>query len=107
MANYKETMDSGEIVTWNRARQIVCDNPIGGAPCVSINETKAIRLPDGTTFEPSIGSFNFTMTDPTLEIPLIDPETWEQTETTMTAGEIWLAMASVYIWLAKQRDGEL
>jgi len=24
----------------------------------------------------------------------------------MTAGQIWLAMASVYLWLARQRDGE-
>ena len=105
MPNYQETTDSGDIITWNRARQIVCDNPITGAPGVTIHETKAIRLPDGTTFEPGVGSLSYAMDDPSVEIPLINPDTWEQTAQTMTAGQIWLAMASVYIWMAKQRDG--
>ena len=106
MANYNETTESGDITKWNRARQIVADNPIEGAPGVTIYEQEATRLPDGTVIEKSIGSLSYALTDPDVEIPLIDPDTFEQTETTMKAGEIWLALASVYIWLAKQRDGE-
>ena len=105
MSSYNETTESGDITKWNRARQIVCDNPIEGAPGITVYEHEATRLPDGTVIEKTIGNLSYAMTDPTVEIPLIDPDTFEQTETTMTAGEIWLAMASVYIWLAKQRDG--
>lgn len=106
MANYNEVTESGEIHQWDRARQIICDNPVDGAPLITVNEQQAKRLPDGTVIEKSLGNLSYAMTDPAVEIPLIDPDTFEPTETTMTAGQIWLAMASVYIWLAKQRDGE-
>lgn len=106
MPNYQEETTEGSITKWNRARQIVCDNPIEGAPGITIYEHEATRLPDGSVIEKSIGNLSYAMTDQTVEIPLIDPDTFEQTETTMTAGQIWLAMASVYIWLAKQRDGQ-
>lgn len=105
MANYNEVTESGDITKWNRARQIVCDNPIEGAPGITIYEHEATRLPDGSVIEKSLGNLSYAMTDPAIEIPLIDPDTFEPTEVTMTAGQIWLAMASVYIWLAKQRDG--
>lgn len=107
MANYNESVSSGDIQQWDRARQIVCDNPVEGTPLITIHEQQAKRLPDGTVLEKSLGSLSYAMTDPAVEIPLIDPATFEQTETTMTAGQIWLALASVYIFLAKQRDGEL
>lgn len=106
MAAYKEITETGDITRWNRARQIVCDNPIEGAPGITVYEHEATRLPDGSVIEKTIGNLSYAMTDPTIEIPLIDPATFEQTETTMTAGQIWLAMASLYIWLATQRDGE-
>lgn len=105
MANYNETTETGDITKWNRARQIIADNPIEGAPSVTIYEHEATRLPDGTVIEKSLGSLSYALTDPTVEIPLVDPETFEQMEDTMTAGQIWLALASVYIFLAKQRDG--
>lgn len=104
MSNYRQTTESGEISSWHRARQIVCDNPIEGAPSITVSEHQAVLLPDGTVIERNIGNLSYAMTDPAVEIPLINPETFEQTETTMQAGEIWLAMASVYIWLAKQSE---
>lgn len=106
MANYKESESEGTITKWNRARQIIADNPIEGAPSVTIYEHEATRLPDGTVIEKSLGSLSYALTDPTVEIPLVDPETFEQMEDTMTAGEVWLALASAYVWLAKQRDGD-
>ena len=106
MTAYNEQTTTGDITSWNRARQIVCDNPIVGAPSIACYEHVATRLPDGTTLEKSVGSLSYAMTDPSVEIPLVDPETFEPSETTMTAGQIWLAMASVYLWLARQRDGE-
>jgi hypothetical protein len=104
MSNYQEETIAGAITIWQRARQIVCDNPTEGVPSITIYEHEATRLPDGSVIEKSLGNLSYAMTDPTIEIPLIDPATFEQTTQTMTAGQIWLAMASVYIWLAKQRD---
>jgi len=106
MTAYNEHTETGDITTWHRARQIVCDNPIEGAPSIACYEHQATRLPDGSVIEKSLGNLSYAMTDPSVEIPLIDPETFEPTETTMTAGQIWLAMASVYLWLARQRDGD-
>lgn len=102
MANYKETTTEGTITKWNRARQIVLDNPHNSPPSVMCYETEITKYPDESVQEKNIGSLQYSMTDPTVEIPLIDPETFEPTEQTMKAGEIWLAMASVYLWLARQ-----
>jgi hypothetical protein len=104
MSNYKQTTESGEISSWHRARQIVCDNPVNGAPSITVSEHQAVMLPDGTVIEKSLGNLSYAMTDPSIEIPLINPDTFEPTATTMTAGQIWLAMASVYLWLGRERD---
>jgi hypothetical protein len=105
MANYNERSETGNIKIWDRSRQMVLDNPVDGPPQVTCYEYRAQRLPDGTVIEKSLGNLSYVMTDPNIEIPLIDPETFEPTAQTMTAGQIWLAMASVYLWLARQRDG--
>jgi hypothetical protein len=105
MSKYNEQTQSGDIVSWHRARQIVCDNPIEGAPAITCYEYEATRLPDGTVIEKSLGNLSIAMTDPSIEIPLIDPATFEPTAETMTAGDVWRVVASVYLWLARQRDG--
>lgn len=104
MANYKESVIEGEVTKWRRMSHGVIYN--SEVPKIELHDEDRTVLPDGTSFSAYVGSLDYAMTDPAIEIPLIDPETWEQTEITMTAGKIWLAMASVYIWLAKQRDGE-
>lgn len=106
MSNYQETTTTGAVTSWRRARQIILDNPISGAPAATCYEQEATRLPDGTTIEKTTDTLRVEMTDPTVEIPLIDPATFEPTETTITAGEVWRAMASLYLWLARARDEE-
>ena len=103
MANYKETVAEGEITSWRRMTHGVVYN--SEIPKIELHDEDRTVLPDGSTFSTYVGSLSYALTDPTVEIPLIDPETFEQMEDTMTAGQIWLALASVYIFLAKQRDG--
>ena len=104
MANYKETVAEGEITSWRRMTHGVVYN--SEIPKIELHDEDRTVLPDGSTFSTYVGSLSYALTDPDVEIPLIDPDTFEQTENTMTAGQIWLALASVYIFLAKQRDGE-
>ena len=105
MANYKETVVEGEITSWRRMTHGVVYN--SEIPKIELHDEDRTVLPDGTSISSYVGQLDYALTDPTVEIPLIDPDTFEQTETTMTAGEIWLAMASVYLWLARQRDGDV
>lgn len=107
MANYNENITTGDIKSWQRTRQIILDNPHDSSPVVTCYEYLAKLLPDGEYSEKSIGNLSYTVTDPTVEIPLVDLETYEEIGETITAVEIWQAIASVYFWLAKQRDGVL
>ena len=103
--NYKETVIEGDITTWRRlSHGSIYNEPI---PRIELFDEDCSVLPDGRVINtPMPYSLGYLMTDPSVEIPLIDPATFEQTETTMTAGQIWLALASVYIYLARQRDGQ-
>lgn len=101
MALYKEQSETGTITQWNRARQIVLDNPIDAPPSAMIYEALAKRYPDGSTSEATINSHSYTLDDPTVEIPIIDPDTYEPTEVTFPAGQFYLLAASVALWLMR------
>lgn len=103
MANYKEEVVEGAITSWRRMSHGTVFNEV--IPRIELHDEDRTVLPDGKIINSYVGSLSYALTDPAVEIPLIDPETFEQTEDTMTAGQIWLALASVYIFLAKQRDG--
>ena len=104
MANYREETTEGAINKWRRmSHGTVYNEPV---PRIEMHDEDRTVLPDGTTINSYVGSLTYAMTDPSVEIPLVNPETFEPTAQTMTAGQIWLAMASVYLWLARQRDGE-
>lgn len=101
---YREEVIEGQISTWPRARQMVLDNPLDYYPSVMCLESQATRLPDGSAIEKFTGNLTHTMDDPTLEIPMVDPDTLEPTATTFTAGDYALRSTSVYLFLARQRD---
>ncbi len=102
MANYKEEIVEGAITKWRRMSHGSIFNE--AVPRIEMHEEDRTSLPDGQQISSYVGALSYQMTDPSVEIPLINPDTFEQTETTMKAGEIWLALASVYIWLAKQNE---
>jgi len=101
MALYKEQTSEGTVTQWNRVRQLVLDNPIDAQPSIMAHEYEAKRYPDGSTAEKAVASHSYTLTDPMVEIPIIDPETYEPTDQTFPAGQFYLLAASVALWLMR------
>lgn len=101
MSHYKEETATIDKKTWKRASHIVLYNET--SPRIEIHHENKTLFSDGTTKSDYLGQLNYTLTDPTILIPLINPETYEQTETTFSAGEFELLAASVYIWLAENQ----
>lgn len=102
MANYKEETAEGAITKWRRMSHGTIFND--AIPRIELHDEDRTVLPDGQTISAYVGNLSYSLTDPAVEIPLIDPETYEPTEATITAGDVWRALASVYLWLARQRD---
>ena len=102
MAKYQQTTGSAATETWQRASQIILWNE--PTPRVEIHHERKTQYSDGLAVTEYLGQLSHSMTDPSLEIPLIDPATYTQTETTFTAGEFATMAASIYIWLSEQAN---
>ena len=104
MFRYAERRIAGEMTTWPRARQLVFDNPLEGPSLATCYETEAKQFPDGTLIEKNLNTMSVELTDPPQQIPIINLETWEQTEETFSADYLWLLLASLYIWMSKNNS---
>lgn len=104
MNKYVERRIPGEMTAWPRARQLVFDHPLEGPSLATCYETEAKQFPDGTLVEKSINTYRTEIQDPPQQIPIINPETWEQTEETFSADYLWLLLASLYIWMANNNS---
>jgi hypothetical protein len=102
MPKYKESTSSVDINTWRRATHMILWNE--DLPRVEIHDEDLTVLPDTSTVNKYVGKLDYVMSDPLAEIPIIDPVTFEPTEQTFTAGDFYTMAASVYLWLARQRD---
>lgn len=100
MPDYQEQTISGS--TYQRCNRIVIENPRDSAPAVTFIEEKIIVAGDTTIAIPA-GNFAIAI-DPTESIALRNPETWELTGTTITLGELYAGIASVYWQKALERD---
>lgn len=102
MPNYQESITEGVVQKWRRLDYATVYNH---APfSIVCHEQDRTVLPDGRVLNDPVEQIKYELTDPTVEIPLIDPATYEPTEQTITAGEAYVMLASVYLWLARQRD---
>lgn len=101
MSNYKETEVVGS--TWQRTNQIVIVNPVNSTPTVIYNEEQAINLGDRTITN-SVGNLSVPCTDMEEVITLLNTETGEATEETITVGKLYQAIYSHYIKHALIRD---
>ena len=92
----------GVVIKYTRA-ELMClyNNEI---PRVECHEQERSIYPDGSIRNAPGEKLIFEMTDPSVLIPIINPETYEQTEATFSAGQFALMAASVYIWMAMNRD---
>lgn len=99
--DYKASTISG--TSWQRTYQIVILNPAIGTPSVIYNEETAIAIGDKIITTPC-GNLAVSCADMTEEIPLLNPETGEETGETMTIGQLYQAIYSHYITKAMERD---
>jgi hypothetical protein len=104
MTKYKEETSTvaGEKLEWRRASVIHLYNE--DTPRIEIQHEKRTVYPDGNSRNDYLWVLNHTMSDAALEIPLVDPDTFEQTETKFTAGQFALMAASIYVFLDKQAE---
>lgn len=101
MADYKQEEITGS--AWQRAHRIVLDNPIGQLPVATFFEQQAINI-GGEIITREAGAL-FSQFDPVATFAVLD-ESLQPTGQTMTQADLLVAMRSLYIHLAQQRDAE-
>lgn len=97
--NYMQKTISGEITQWRRASKVELIN--SDIPEARVFVQDRTVYPDGTVRDEAGPQLDFKLTDTSVEIPLIDPTTYEPTESTFTAGQFQLMAASVALWLMR------
>lgn len=107
MPKYLETTIPGEVNTWRRASEIRLIN--SEPPESKTIEVERTVYPDRFTRDVVTAQFDFTLTPEkaAIEIPIVDPETYEPTEQTFTTGQFALMATSFYFWQARNRDGSV
>lgn len=94
MANYKETTVTGN--SYTRCNQIVVGNRLGGVPQIRFDKQIVVALELGGTTVNGVGSIEIPF-DAARIIPLIDPETGDDTGASITYGEICNILHSAFI----------
>lgn len=106
MANYKETIVQDTVTKYRRAFSVTITNRLNELVKAQFHEEDVVKVGTTnpvTTLTP-VGSVEIEMTDPLLQIPVINPETYEPTQTTVPLGQIYLLMSSLYFYVARERD---
>lgn len=102
MSLFLESTTPGEVHSYRRANEIhLINTPIPEARVFVVDR---VTYPTGETVDRNSVQLDYQMTDPTVQIPIIDPETYEPTETTFPAGQFQLLAASVALWLMRQQE---
>lgn len=100
MADYKETTVNG--TQWQRCRTVIIDNSYGRQPVITFQEEKLTNV-NGELFQQGAGGLNVPF-DPSKVITLLDPATGQPTGQTITFGEMYVGMWSLYMQEAFARD---
>lgn len=99
MSLFLESITPGEVHSYRRANEIhLINTPIPEARVFSVERT---TYPTGETVDRNLVQLDYRLTDPTIQIPIIDPDTYEPTEVTFSAGQFALMAASVALWLMR------
>ena len=99
MSKYKQKTGTADKQSWERASHMILWNE--ETPRVELHHEKRTQYSDGKEINDYLGQLSHIMTDLTVEIPVIDLETYEPTEQTFTAGEFQLMAASVALWMMR------
>lgn len=101
MPDYKEGTISGS--KWTRCCMMVIDNAYGRIPSVQFVEEERMII-DGQDFCQSKGSILAQFSNPSAVVALLDPATDLPTGGTITHGEIYAILRSLYLGKAVERD---
>lgn len=103
MANYQETTLAGTAYT--RASEVYIINR-EDAKSIMFQEQRVVTLDDGEVIRRSAGQVvsPFTPENAGTAIPLLNPETGESLGASMTYEELYVALYSLYLKLAQERD---
>lgn len=101
MPNYKQNSVTGE--TYQRANQVVVDNPLGGTPRISFLEQEVITLSDGRVIQSNVPGcgIEFNATD---TFALFDPQTDAPLGAQVTHSDLQIMLYSLYRALRAQSD---
>jgi hypothetical protein len=102
MANYKESNVTG--VTWQRCNRIDIRNPYEEAKFAVFLEEEITDLGNDKIVKTPLGQILADFTDPTTVVNLINPETGDSLESSVTYQDIYVMLHSLYIQLATLRD---
>lgn len=102
MDNYQQQAVTG--TTWQRARQIILDNPYGGLPRVSFIEEIRTELSNGMARNEIAPGTLAIEYQPGYAFPMIDPQTNEPLGFEATSDQLLAMVYSLYMKLAADRD---
>lgn len=100
-ANYNESAVSG--TSWTRCWRVTCENPLGGAPRVVLNEEDVTVVGADTITRCRMHPLTVDF-DPTGSIPLLNPTTGEAVGSSMSHEVLFAALYSLYMQAAAARD---
>lgn len=103
MSKYLETTTPGEVRSYPRANKIELLNT--DPPEARVFAVDRTTYPTGEIVDRNQVQLDYVASDPTVEIPLIHPDTYEPTESTFTVGYFQLMAESVAMWRIRQHKG--
>lgn len=102
MPNYKESDISG--VAWQRCHTVSIQNSLELQKKIDFQEEQVIDISGKIYHEWVAGcSANF---DPTASFDILDPQTNVATGQTMTHEDLYIALYSLYMQVASERDNQ-
>ena len=102
MANYKESNVTG--ITWQRCNRIDIRNPYEEPKFAVFIEEEITDFGNDKIVKSPVGQILADFTDPSIIVNLINPETGESLNSSITYQDIYIMLHSLYIQLATQRD---
>lgn len=100
MPDYKQAELTG--TEWQRCNLLSVSNPLGGTPEIVFSEERVVSLATGAITQFTEGCRKqFSAAE---SFPLLDPATNAPTGQTLTHGELYVALYSLYMQTAAERD---
>lgn len=82
--------------SYRRCNQVVIDNPLGGSPSVAFGQETIIGTGSGQVAHIPLQPIQMPF-DPSVVIPVINPQTGEPTGGTISHGEVYALIYSAYL----------